>query len=377
MLSFWETQSFLNYDYIIIGSGMVGLSTAISLRERNATASILILERGIFPTGASTKNAGFACIGSLTEILEDLKTMPEKRVLELVEMRWKGLAKLRARLGDTVIDYREEGSFELLNEKETSCLSEIEKWNQLLFPILHKNAFEIANEKINQFGFDKTFSKHLISNNAEGQLDTGKMMKALLALALSKGIEIKTGAEVSAIEEKNKGVDIVVFHSHLKEEIRFHANKLVLCTNAFSQQFFPDLDLQPGRGHVLMTTPIADLKVKGIFHFDKGYYYFRNFENRILFGGGRNLDFEKETSTVFELNQAILEDLKLKLQQIILPNLTFEIEQSWTGIMAFGKTKYPILKKHSENITIGVRMGGMGVAIGSQVGEVLAELVVN
>jgi hypothetical protein len=34
-----------------------------------------------------------------------------------------------------------------------------------------------------------------------------------------------------------------------------------------------------------------------MFHLEKGYYYFRNINDRILLGGGRNLDFEGETTT--------------------------------------------------------------------------------
>src|SRR5271154_267438 len=99
MLSFWEKQSLLNYDIIIIGSGIVGLSTAISIKEKAPRKRIMVLERAVLPTGASTKNAGFACIGSLTEILDDLKKMSEDEVLQLVDLRLKGLLKLRTRLG--------------------------------------------------------------------------------------------------------------------------------------------------------------------------------------------------------------------------------------------------------------------------------------
>ena len=41
----------------------------------------------------------------------------------------------------------------------------------------------------------------------------------------------------------------------------------------------------------------------------------------------------------------------------------------WSGIMAFGKTKMPIVKSVSEGVAIGVRIGGMGMAIGSIVGK--------
>ena len=118
MISFWERESFLQYDYIVIGSGIVGLSTAASIKEKMMNAKVLVLERGIFPTGASTKNAGFACIGSLTELLEDLQTLSPEKVVELVRQRLKGLQLLRKRLGDATIDYQALGGYELLQKKK-------------------------------------------------------------------------------------------------------------------------------------------------------------------------------------------------------------------------------------------------------------------
>jgi glycine/D-amino acid oxidase-like deaminating enzyme len=51
--------------------------------------------------------------------------------------------------------------------------------------------------------------------------------------------------------------------------------------------------LKPARAQVLITKPIDSLKIKGTFHMDRGYYYFRNIDNRVLIGGGRNLDLKK------------------------------------------------------------------------------------
>ena len=70
-LSYWELKSwFSNVDYTIVGSGIVGLHTALRLREKFTTAKILVLEKGILPQEASTKNAGFACFGSISEIID-------------------------------------------------------------------------------------------------------------------------------------------------------------------------------------------------------------------------------------------------------------------------------------------------------------------
>jgi glycine/D-amino acid oxidase-like deaminating enzyme len=149
--------------------------------------------------------------------------------------------------------------------------------------------------------------------------------------------------------------------------ICFTAQHLFICTNAFAKQLLPHVTLEPGRGQVLVTTPIPNLKVKGTFFFDEGYYYFRNFENRIIFGGGRNLDFETENTLAFGSNQKILAQLNYYLQDLILPNTNYEIAHTWSGIMAFGSDKTPLVQNISERQTIALRLNGMGVALGSMI----------
>jgi glycine/D-amino acid oxidase-like deaminating enzyme len=93
----------------------------------------------------------------------------------------------------------------------------------------------------------------------------------------------------------------------------------------------------------------------------------------LLLGGGRNLDFDKETTTKFELNGKIHARLELMLKKIILPETKFEVEHRWCGIMGVGSEKSPIVKKISDNVVCAVRMGGMGVAIGSLVGKMASK----
>jgi len=48
---------------IIIGGGLVGLSSAYSIKKAHPSLEILILERDVLPQGGSTKNAGFTNFG--------------------------------------------------------------------------------------------------------------------------------------------------------------------------------------------------------------------------------------------------------------------------------------------------------------------------
>lgn len=363
--SFWENQTyFKNIDLIVVGSGIVGLSTAISYKEKHKKAKILVLEKGILPTGASTKNAGFACYGSVSELLSDIKKNDENLVWQTVEMRIKGLELLRNRLGDKHIDFKEFGGYELFdkNERFEECAESIDYFNKRIKSYTKlKNTYSIENKKIDSFGFKQI--KGLILNKKEGQIDTGKMMKNLIQFALNNDIIILNSISVNKIFDNKNGVVIETSVGKL------NSKRVVVATNGFANQLLKLKDVNPARAQVLITKPINNLKIKGTFHYDEGYYYFRNIGNRVLFGGGRNLDFIEETSTEFVLNSKIHKHLDKLLKSIILPNTNFEVEQRWCGIMGVGTEKKPIIKKISPNIVCAVRMGGMGVAIGSLVGK--------
>jgi glycine/D-amino acid oxidase-like deaminating enzyme len=378
MLSYWEKASLLHYDYIVVGAGIVGISTAIFLKKKAPQADVLVLERSLLPDGASTKNAGFACIGSLSEVLDDLEHMMPEEVQQLVAKRLKGLHQLRLLLGDEAIAYRTDGSFEIIPPYlSDTLLSKISSINALLLPVTDELAFAESAFKPKDFGFHPQFAQVLIENRLEGSIHTGKMVKALIRLANALGVEIKFGASVSHIEP-GANVQVHCNAGTSPTTYTFTCRKLALCTNAFARQFMAEADITPGRGLVLVTKPLPVLPFKGIFHFDKGYYYFRALDdNRVLLGGGRNLDKAGETTTTHGINARIFDALKYMLQEQILPGQNAEIDMVWSGIMAFGKTKQPIVKKVYQNIVAGVRMGGMGVAIGCGVGEEVAALMME
>lgn len=282
MLSYWEQQSFIHYPFIIIGAGIVGLSTAIELKQQYPSASVLVLERGLLPTGATTRNAGFACMGSATELLDDLETRDEAAVTSLFAQRKQGLEKLRARFGDQAIGSRADGGHELISARELYALDKLDYLNKLLQPVLGFDAFTPKDEHMDVFGFSRKHVKTLIQNNSEGGLHSGMLMRALLQLAGQLGVEVKTGADVATFHEDEKGVQLSVKSPYRAEALPLRADRLLICTNAFTRQLLPDVDVTPGRGQVLITAPIPGLRIKGVFHFDQGYYYFRELDGRIL-----------------------------------------------------------------------------------------------
>lgn len=368
-LSYWEYKTWLsNIDFTVIGSGIVGLNCALQLKNRYTKAKILVLEKGYLPQGASTKNAGFACFGSISEVMDDLKHHSREEVIALVQNRWNGIQLLRQTLGDQNIDFQQLGGHELFLKKDEELyersLDDLESINEMLKPVYKGNAF---SQKKNIFNF-KNILENYITNQYEGQIDTGMMMHSLLKLIQKKGISILNNSTVESFSENN---DQVVVKTN---QFELSTKKLCIATNGFASQFL-DEDIKPARAQVLITKPISDLHIKGTFHMNEGYYYFRNIGDRILFGGGRNLDFQGEETHKFGITDVIQNKLTTILKETILPKTKFEIERSWSGIMGIGSQKKPIVKRLSNNVACGVRLGGMGIAIGSLVGKELADLV--
>ncbi len=375
-MSYWERESFFkNIDVAIIGSGIVGLNAAISLKEQHPALKIVLLDRGVLPIGASTRNAGFACFGSMTELLDDLEEHGESEVLQLVEKRWKGLLRLRERVGDRHLEYEPKGGFEIFKADESKryewCLDRMNWMNKQLAPIIETHdIFSKADHLIDKFQFGEV--KHLIRNQAEGQINTGKMMRSLLKLAQSLAIDIFNGFDVDRVEEDTTFVEIIS-----KNNWRIKANKVLIANNGFASQLCDLPDVLPARNQVLITEPIEDLPFTGTFHYDSGYFYFRNVGKRILLGGGRHLAKATEQTDEFGTSQQIKTALQNLLKEVILPNHKTEIDMWWSGILGVGEQKKPIIKFISPNVMVAVRLGGMGVAIGSLVGEEAASLLMQ
>lgn len=372
MFSYWEKKHFFHYDLIVVGSGFVGLSTAIHFKQKHPKANVLVLERGVFPTGASTKNAGFACFGSLTEILDDFWHMTQDEVFALVERRYRGINSIRKQFGDRKLGYSHTKGFELLEESQLSALDQMPGVNKLFKSLFKEDVFSLVKKPM-KMGFAEQV-KAIVKNKFEGELDPGMYMNSLWNLAQQEGVRVLTGVSVCEVQ-KDEGV-VLAEDDAGQVILEFTANKIAICTNAFTKRLWPESDIQPGRGLILLSKPLDfEIPWKGTFHMDKGYVYFREVDGRLLLGGARNKDFEVEKSTYFEVNPKIKSHLEMLASSVIFPGKSISWDTEWTGIMAFGKIKSPLIQQVGDKTVAAVRLGGMGVAIGWQVGKELSVLL--
>ena len=392
-ISVWEQSTyFAPKDLVIVGCGFVGLWTAYEAIQKNPKLNITILERGVIPSGASTRNAGFSCFGSVSELMYDVQLMGEAAMLETVKMRYDGLQRIQKVFKAKEIDYNQWGGYELFEGKkhvkdkkgkapksnkgasnETSELYDISKLendiaylNKILAPALKtpkKNGkylpiYTNASKDIKKLGFQGI--EALAFNQMEGQLNSAKLVLALQKAVQAKGVQILFSTEVKKFKPHKKGVTITT-----NLDAPLETKQFIICTNGFAKQLMPSLDVVSARGQVFVTAPIKNLKFKGCFHFDEGYYYFRNLGNRLLLGGARNADFKNENTYSLDTSDTIQKVLEQFMMERILPKGSKKpkIELRWSGTMGMGKIKKPIIEKLQPNVYCAVRMSGMGVAI--------------
>ncbi len=372
MHSVWESRQFHRTpDLVVIGAGIVGLFTALFHKRRHPHHHVIVLERGPFPSGASVKNAGFACFGSPSELMADLEKEGAEAMLARVENRWKGLLELRAELGDAAIGFEPSGGHEIYAAHDplyTRVADRFDTLNDALGPIFGKAVFRWNDEAVRDFGLKGIH--HLVRTDLEGPLDTGLLMGALLRKVLAEGVFFRPRTEVISLEEDATNVTL-----WLNGEEELEAANVMICTNGYARELLPNMDVISARGQVLKTAPIPGLKLRGTFHYDEGFYYFRDHAGGVLLGGGRNLDFAGETTTVDGTTPLIQDALEKLLCEVILPEQPFTIIQRWSGIMGMGNSKTPIIEKRSERVAVAVRLGGMGVAIGIRVARQAAALI--
>lgn len=363
--SFWEIDLLQqHYDLVVIGAGLTGLSSAYFFQKDHPNARVIILERGAIPSGASTRNAGFACIGSVSEILSDLKIDAKNQVLQRINDRYNGLLLLRKTLTDNAINYEHCGGWEIFTDADTfsTAKNSISSLNNSLENVLGvKDVFTVGT--YNNFP--------AIFNKLEGMLHSGKMIHSLIQKCLQAGIEIRWNTEVSKLNRSNNQIET-------KQGVKFRYQNLIIATNAFTKTLLPSITINPGRGYIFVTKKLPELTWKSTFHFNKGYIYFRNLgDDRMLIGGARNIAEDDERTTIFGINNSIKNHLINFAKHTLQLPANFEIEYEWSGIMGFTPSKSYLIQKVDANTILAAGLSGMGVALGMNVGKKASDAIAN
>lgn len=297
-----------------------------------------------------------------------MESMGADKALQLVQMRFEGLRTIQQVFANAAVDINICKGYELLDNEYSA--ERIHALNEQLYPITGATEpFYFSNDKIEDFGFNHV--QQMVENRFEGSLHPGKLIRSLGQLAIRNGIQILYATEIKSVEELTTGVRLLT-----NSGPDLFAERIVYCTNAFANNLVPQADIVPTRGQILLTAPIPGLKFNGTFHYQEGFYYFRNLNDCILLGGARNSSFETEYTKQAFTTLSIQQVLERFLTTVILPGQPLPtITHRWAGIMAMGNNKFPVVEQLSDRSFCALRMSGMGLALAPTVGKMIAGMM--
>lgn len=364
---YWTASSvFAAYDVVIVGGGFTGLCAGITLLKHAPKLRVAILESEMLGTKASSRNAGFVCFGSPSEIQRDIETHGIEQVLALLRLKLKGVKVLTQFLKTRKASYHRAPAYELLMsdfpEAREKALDSLEPLNKVFHTAIGVSDYFKQNPALTkQYGLPGLGD--VISMKYEAQVNPADVVAALTLLFKNLGGVFLNGCTVLQYERNQSKIVVQTTFGELK------ADHLVIASNAFAPTLQPKSSIQPNRAQVLVTSPLAKMPFKGNYHINFGYLYFRNMEgNRLLLGGARNVDPVTEQTAELGINNEIQTWLIDFIQSKLLPGLTHTVEAQWSGIMGFGSELLPTHEEVEEDVFMAAGMNGMGTALGPALG---------
>lgn len=352
--SLWEHRGWLSgIDALVVGAGIVGMNAALALKKARPSWKVVVMDRVPFGGGGTTRNAGFACVGSPSELLEDLETLGEQATTQLVAMRWKGLEQLREMWGDDALGYVGCGSVEAFTSPALweQTRAALPRLNALLANVFPSAPFHEVPCPSGLHQLEGTIACPL-----EGMLDTTRLVQTLRNALDAHAIPLLTGLSLSTLSPCQDGWRVTTPAG------TFDVPRVMLATNALAAQWV-DVDVAPVDNHVLVSHPLSDLALRHTVHHDRGYVYARPVGDRVLLGGGRQwgLDAAQTVARLTAWGRTHLHP-------------EFAPAHHWVGQLGVGTDRWPVVKTAQPRLHIAVRLGGMGVAIGTEMGLRLADL---
>lgn len=356
---------------VVIGGGLTGVSAAYWLRHFGV--AVTLLEARGLSGGATGRNGGHIVSGAAVDYAEAVKRYGAESARAIYQFTLATIAALQKFVGDHQIEcgLRLNGTAVLaLDETEMAGLEETAQ--HLSVNALPFEWWDTAT--CAERTHSASFKAGLFNPNA-GQLWPAKLVFGLAEHALRLGANIQT--QTSVVEVERAGNQFVIQTN--RGPIR--TDSVVYATNAWTQHLIPQLAkvIVPVRGQVLITEPAPRLWPFGLVT-NHGYEYFtQRPDDRIVLGGMRwksatqEINIEDDSTLHPEVSRGLHEFLPSHF-----PDLqTIEVEQEWTGLMAWTPDLNPLIgplpKRPGEYIAAGY--SGHGMPFTFSAGKIMAELI--
>lgn len=340
-------------DVLVVGAGLMGRWLAYFLSRVPGRPRVLVVERDRFAYGASSRNAGFLTCGHLSEMLADIDEVGIDVVAESFARRRAGIAVVRRELPQLPLEACGSVDFDAPTPAGLELAA-------LLNDAAGEEIYTPCEARLGEG------VRPAMLNRADAGLDPVDLLRRLRLGAevdYAFGVEARRVAGGTAHLAGPGGIHEV------------HYGRAVLCTNAFTAALDPDTAVRPGRGQIIVTSPVRSATTRSLGYMNAGYDYFRWLGDRLLLGGGRHRFGATENGRTELAPTGPVRDYLVETARRVIGHADFEVTHHWAGIMGFpgGRHLGGSHRRAIDDVTEAVAgFGGMGVALTPAVAEEVA-----
>jgi gamma-glutamylputrescine oxidase len=373
--SFWLDRSFKsptkNFDVVIVGAGISGLSTAFWLEKEDPSLKIAIIERGRMAYGASGRNAGFITCGSV----EHFNRLIGKHGLEEATEIWKFSETNLKLLEEHVIQkdaealqFEKKGCYSLAavdpEFKELQNVAEI--MGKLKIPV------QIFNEKEVQKNVGTQDFVGGIKYMDDASVHPVRMLEKMFSKL--KNTTLLESTEVYGYAQAGEGSRIVK-----TDNGDIETSMVVFALNGYSAQMHPYFadKIFPTRGQCLMFEKVPrfmDGPCYANFYLD---YFRQTPSGELLIGGFRQLEKTTEIGYSDHTTDVIQNALHDFVRKHLPQFESSKVSHRWSGIMGFSKDGQPMVGSLPDDNQVFFIGGytGHGIGLAFNTGKSLVDMI--
>ncbi len=361
-------------DYLIIGAGFTGLSTARKLSEVDNSKKIIIIDAQLAGEGGSSRNSGYLVDTTLNDGFTSNKDLKNyKKKVKIYEL---GIKAVRKYVKEYQVDCDWNDSGKYFASSKTEDENKAKSFSDLLTNLNFKNQILHKDELKKKLG--TSFYNIGVYTAGGVLLNPAKLVRSMVD-TLPENVELYENTQLLKWKKIND-----------KIECRFLKNKIItkniiFCTNGFLRSLNVKQNYSfPITLTASMTRPLNDDEFKSIGSPEEwgvlpikpmGATIRLTKDKRILIRNTaelRNPNFMNEK----DLKERVkLHSLGIKKRFLTLPDNL--IENSWSGIVCRSGNGSQIFEKLENNVYAAGCYNGSGIGVGTFFGEQIALMASN
>ena len=361
-------------DFLVVGAGYTGLSTARKLSEISNSKKIVIVDAQAAGEGGSSRNSGFLVDTTLNDGFTSNKDYQD--YIKKIKIYKQGINSVKNFIKEHQVDcdWNECGKYFASSRLDDEI--KIKEFSELLSKLNHKNEIFYQNDLIKKIG--TKFYKVALYTYGGILINPAKLVRSMIK-ALPQNVNIyenstlikwskQNGKIYTEINRYNLIADKIIFCSNgflnsldVKKRYNFPLTLTASMTRQLNKKEFESIG-QPKEWGILPVRPMGatvrmtkDKRILIRNTVENKKPYFMN-KNDLI----NNLKYHKE-------------GLKKRF-----PSLPEDIiENTWSGIVCRSGNGSQIFEKIDDNIYVAGCYNGSGIGVGTLFGEQIALMASN